>query len=63
MYVHIGPPPYAPREDFRPPTTHPSARLDRCSAERAALPVNAYVVDDVLMVEALLPGINPKDAE
>ena len=68
MYVHLVPTAFAPpgtREDSWPWADDHRAQLNRLFEQRprrpAALPVNAYVADEVLTVEALLPGVSPED--
>ena len=69
MYVHIVPTAVAQREDHRHAPADHRAQLHRLFAPRGAppdaatLPVNAYVADEALTVEALLPGISPEDIE
>ena len=68
MYVHLVPTAFAPpsaRADSWPWADDHRAQLNRLFEQRpmrpAALPVNAYVADEALTVEALLPGISPED--
>jgi HSP20 family protein len=76
MFVHLVPTTLAAprtREDAWPWADDHRAQLNRLFEQRsmrpgapaapagAALPVNAYVADEVLTVEALLPGISPED--
>ena len=76
MYVHIVPTTFAQREDLSHAPGEHRAQLHRLFAPRvarlgaaaappdaAALPVNAYVADETLTVEALLPGIGPEDVQ
>jgi HSP20 family protein len=74
MYVDLAPTAFAQRADFWRRTEDTLALMDQRFMERFvrpgaaapqpspyALPVNAYVADEVLTVEALLPGISPED--